>query len=149
VGPKVTASYADAVFGFAEELGLSDAVHHRQDLSPTELAAWYDDADVFVCLSEHEGFCIPLLEAMHAGLPIVAFAAGAVPETLGGAGVLLDTNRPSAVASAVNRIRGDDRLTDRLRAAGHRRLEAFSPARTRDRFVEVLAPLTRTEALRS
>ena len=54
--------------------GPVHAVHHRSDLSPAELAAWYDDADVFVCLSEHEGFCIPLLEAMHAGLPIVALA---------------------------------------------------------------------------
>ena len=94
VGPAVTAAYVEAVFGFADELGLSDAVRHGEDLSERELAAWYADADVFVCLSEHEGFCIPLLEAMQAGLPIVAFAAGAVPETLGDAGILLDTKRP-------------------------------------------------------
>jgi glycosyltransferase involved in cell wall biosynthesis len=142
VGPSVTAAYVEAVFGFAEELGLSRVVHHGEDLSDAGLAAWYADADVFVCLSEHEGFCIPLLEAMGSGLPIVAFAAGAVPETLGGAGLLLDTKRPSVVASAVDRIRRDASLAERLVAAGHRRRSAFSSPRTRARFVEVLTPLT-------
>ncbi len=148
VGPKVTAAYVEAVFGFADELGLAGAVHHRHDLTEAELAAWYHDADVFVCLSEHEGFCIPLLEAMHAGLPIVAFGAGAVPETLGDAGILLDTNRPSAAASAVHRIRSDATLGDSLVTAGHRRVKAFDPSHTRDRFVEVLGDLTLSGALR-
>jgi L-malate glycosyltransferase len=149
VGPKVTAPYVEAVFGFADELGLSDAVHHRHDLSESELAAWYDDADVFVCLSEHEGFCIPLLEAMHAGLPIVAFAAGAVPETLDDAGILLDANRPSAAASAVHRVRSDPILADQLVTAGHRRVKAFAPSRTREMFVEVLGPLAGTDGVGS
>ena len=108
------------------------------DLSEAELASWYADADVFVCLSEHEGFCIPLLEAMRSDLPIVAFAAGAVPETLGDAGILLPSKRPGVVAAAVDRVRTDAALADRLVAAGHRQLDAFSPPRTRARFVEVL-----------
>jgi glycosyltransferase involved in cell wall biosynthesis len=141
VGPPVTDAYVQAVRGFAEELGLAGAVRYGHDLSEAALAAWYADADVFVCLSEHEGFCIPLLEAMHAGLPIVAFAAGAVPETLGDAGILLDTNRPSAVASAVHRVRCDPALAGRLVASGHDRVKAFSPTRTRALFVEVLRPL--------
>ena len=107
VGPAVTESYAEAVFSLAEELGLAHAVRHGEHLSDAQLAAWYADADVFVCLSEHEGFCIPLLEAMRSGLPIVAFGAGAVPETLGAAGILLDSKRPSVVAAAVDRVRGD------------------------------------------
>jgi len=147
VGPTVTAAYVEAVFGLADELGLSDAVRHGEGLSDAELGAWYADADVFVCLSEHEGFCIPLLESMQAGVPIVAFAAGAVPETLGDAGLLLDTKRPSVVASAVDRVRRDAQLANRLIAAGHRRLEAFSPSLTEDRFVEVLTPLARCQAV--
>jgi glycosyltransferase involved in cell wall biosynthesis len=141
VGPAVTAAYAEAVFSLAEELGIGHAVRHGEHLSEAELAAWYADADVFVCLSEHEGFCIPLLEAMRSGLPIVAFAAGAVPETLGDAGILLDSKRPSVVASAVDRVRRDYDLADQLVVAGHRRLEAFSLPRTRTRFVEVLTTL--------
>lgn len=141
VGPAVTAAYVEAVFGFAEELGLSHAVRHGEHLSDPQLAAWYADADVFVCLSDHEGFCIPLLEAMQSGLPVVAFAAGAVPETIGDAGLLLATKRPSVVASAVDRVRRDPTLAERLVAAGHQRVAAFAPSRTRARFVEVLAPL--------
>ena len=139
VGPSVTPSYVAAVLALAEELGLSDAVRHVEGLTDAELAAWYDDADVFVCLSEHEGFCIPLLEAMRAGLPIVAGGSGAVPETLDGAGIVLDPARPATVAVAVDRVRRDGRLAARMADAGQRRLEAFTPARTRRRFIEALA----------
>jgi glycosyltransferase involved in cell wall biosynthesis len=141
VGPAFTQSYVEAVFAFADELGLSDAVYHGSHLSDAELAAWYADADVFVCLSEHEGFCIPLLEAMRSGLPIVAYGAGAVPETLGDAGMLLESKRPSVVATVLDRIRRDRSLADQLTAAGHRRLASFAPASTRARFVDVLGAL--------
>jgi glycosyltransferase involved in cell wall biosynthesis len=141
VGPSVTPSYARAVFDFADELGLGDAVRHGEDLTHAELAAWYADADVFVCLSEHEGFCIPLLEAMASGLPIVAYGAGAVGETLGGAGLLLDSKRPSVVATSVARVVRDPTLAASLTTVGRRRLGQFSPASTRARFVDVLGAL--------
>jgi len=138
VGPTVTPDYAAAVFAYADELGLADAVHHGEGLTTGQLGAWYEDADVFVCLSRHEGFCIPLLEAMRAGTPIVALDAGAVAETLSDAGILLPTARPATVAAAVDRVRRDRRLADLLVAAGHRRLGDFAARRTRERFVEVL-----------
>jgi L-malate glycosyltransferase len=147
VGPAVTESYAEAVFALADELGLAHAIEHGQHLSDTELAAWYADADVFVCLSEHEGFCIPLLEAMGSGTPIVAYAAGAVPETLDGAGILLDSKRPSRVAAAVDRVRRDATLAADLVKVGHRRVEAFALPTTRRRFVEVLRLVAREQAL--
>jgi glycosyltransferase involved in cell wall biosynthesis len=143
VGPAVTESYAQAVFDFAEELGVRGAIRHGEDLTPAQLAAWYEDADVFVCLSEHEGFCIPLLEAMASELPIVAYGAGAVPETLGAAGILLGSKRPSVVATAVARVVDDPSLARSLTDAGRRRLAAFSPDSTRARFVEVLGSLDR------
>ena len=73
-------------------------------VSAAELAAYYRAADVFVVCSEHEGFCVPLLEAMHYRVPIVAYAATAVPETLGDAGLLLDVKDPCTVAAAVDRV---------------------------------------------
>ncbi len=145
VGSPITKRYADAVFGLAAELGLAEAVIHGENLTTAELAAWYGAADVFVCLSDHEGFCIPLLEAMQFDLPIVAFAAGAVPETLGLAGVLLETKRPSVVAAAVDRVRRDPKLVGSLVSLGRRRLEDFEAARTRNRYVEVLEALDRQE----
>ena len=69
-----------------------------------ELLAYWAVADVFVCLSEHEGFCVPVVEAMELGVPVVAYAATAVPETLGGAGVLLDDKDPLVVAVAVDKV---------------------------------------------
>ena len=124
----MTPSYAEAVFAFADELGLADAVRHGEGLTAAQLAAWYEDADVFVCLSEHEGFCIPLLEAMRAGTPIVAFDAGAVAETLGDAGILLPEARPATVAAAVDRVHRDDRLAG---VAGGRRPPAAGRLRGR------------------
>jgi len=138
VGPAVTPDYAAAVFDLADELGLAGAVHHGEGLSAGQLTAWYEDADIFVCLSRHEGFCIPLLEAMRAGTPIVAFDAGAVGETLGDAGILLPTTRPATVAAAVDRVRRDSDLARNLERWGRRRLDDFSPELTRQRFVEVL-----------
>ena len=68
-----------------------------------ELRAAYASADLFLCLSEHEGFCVPLLEAMAFGVPVVAYDAGAVRETLRGGGVLLRDKEPAAVAALVRR----------------------------------------------
>jgi glycosyltransferase involved in cell wall biosynthesis len=141
VGPAITGSYAEAVTAFAAELGLADAVEHGEHLSPAELAAWYADADVFVCLSDHEGFCIPLLESMHFDLPIVALAAGAVPETLGSAGIVLAGKRPGAVAAAVHQVMEDEQLRSRLVIAGRQRLLDFEPEGVRRRFVEVVGGL--------
>jgi glycosyltransferase involved in cell wall biosynthesis len=147
VGPAVTESYAAAVFAFAAELGVAGSVRHAQHLTEAQLAAWYTDADVFVTLSEHEGFCIPLLEAMRADLPIVALGVGAVPETVGDAGLVLPAARPSTVAVAVDRVRRDPELAGRLVEAGHGRLSHFSPATTRRTFVELLSPLAAERAV--
>jgi L-malate glycosyltransferase len=147
VGPAVTESYAKAVFAFAAELGLAASVRHAQHLTEAQLAAWYTDADVFVTLSEHEGFCIPLLEAMRSDLPIVALAAGAVAETTGDAGLLLHDARPMAVATAVGRVRRDPALARRLVDAGGRRLRHFAAATTRARFVELLSAVATGHAV--
>jgi glycosyltransferase involved in cell wall biosynthesis len=61
-------------------------------------------ADVFLCLSDHEGFCVPLQEAMHFSLPVIAYDAGAVRETLHGGGVLLQDKRPDLVAEILDRV---------------------------------------------
>jgi glycosyltransferase involved in cell wall biosynthesis len=82
---------------------------------------------------------------MQFGLPIVAFAAGAVPETVGPAGILLETKRPSLVAAAVDRVREDTSLAGSLVALGRHRLRDFEADRTRNRFVEVLGALDRQE----
>jgi glycosyltransferase involved in cell wall biosynthesis len=122
-------------------LGLDDDVVILDSLEDSDLAEEYATADVFVCLSAHEGYCVPLLEAMSAALPIVAFDAGAVAETLGSAGLLLDDKAPSIVAEAVVALHGGalaaQMSTGRAAQAAHHSAEATS-ARLRS-FVEDFA----------
>ena len=94
-------------------LGTSD-VHVLGHVSNEELVAYYDVADVFLCASEHEGFCVPLIEAFHMGVPVVAYAAAAVPATLDGGGVLIRDKDPLAVAALVHEIATNRGLQDRI-----------------------------------
>ncbi len=141
VGGSSSHAYSTALQRFRFELGLDDAVELVGEVSDAELAAHYRAADVFVCASDHEGFCIPLLEAMHHELPIVAYASAAVPETLADAGIVLAEKSPALVAAAVHRVVTDGALRSQLTTAGHRRLADFELARTRERFAAALAPL--------
>ena len=141
VGGNSSDRYADAVRRFADDAGVGDAVTLTGPVSDGALAAHYQAADLFVCLSEHEGFCVPLVEAWQRDLPVLAYAAAAVPETLGDGGLLLADKTPASVASAAHRILGDPDLGRALAAAGRRRLSHFAPARTAERLLEVAEQL--------
>jgi glycosyltransferase involved in cell wall biosynthesis len=136
VGSAAALSYAEALLALADDVGVADAVTCVSSLSDAELAAYYEDADVFVCLSEHEGFCIPVIEAMRHDTPVVAFAAAAVPDTVGAAAVLLDDKDPLLVATAVRSLLTDEPWRARLAAAGQARVLDHAPARTVPCFVE-------------
>ena len=141
VGSGSEGAYGVAVRGLGEALGLGGSVVWAGSVSGGVLGGWYGAADVLVCLSDHEGFGVPLVEAMGSGLPVVAFDAGAVGETLGGAGVLLGDKSPLAVAAAVRRVLGDEKLRGRLAAAGRRRAAELRPGRAAAAYAEALAPL--------
>jgi glycosyltransferase involved in cell wall biosynthesis len=106
----------------AARLGTPD-VHFLGHVANEELSALYDIADVFLCASEHEGFCVPLVEAFYKGVPVLAYAATAVPATMDGAGVLYDTKDPLHVASLVNEIVEDAALHDAIVASQDAALE--------------------------
>jgi glycosyltransferase involved in cell wall biosynthesis len=135
VGGATPPSYGAAVHRLVADLGLEGSVVLTGPVPAPVLAAHYRTADVFVSLSEHEGFCVPILEAWHSALPVVALAAAAVPETVGGAGLLLPTKRsPAFSAAAVARVVGDAGLRRRLVEAGRARLaERFAPPVARAR----------------
>ncbi|HRB11789.1 MAG TPA: glycosyltransferase family 4 protein [Vicinamibacteria bacterium] len=76
-------------------------------VTQADLIAAYRSSQAFVCLSEHEGFCVPLLEAMHFGLPVLAYDAAAVGETMNGGGILLEDKDPRFVAAALDRVLTD------------------------------------------
>jgi glycosyltransferase involved in cell wall biosynthesis len=138
VGGRTSNVYYRSLELLADELGVGAAVEFTDTISHEEKLACYRAADVFVCLSEHEGFKVPAVEAMHFGIPVVAYAATAVPETVADAGVLLPTKDPLVVAAAVDRVMTDDPLRTSLVEAGRRRAEDFSLARTSARLLELL-----------
>jgi glycosyltransferase involved in cell wall biosynthesis len=105
------------------------------------LGAHYRAADVYVSVSEHEGFAVTPLEAMHHGVPVVAFGAGAVPETVGDAALCLATKGAGTVAAAVHRIVGDPALRDGLVAAGHARVAELSLEAGRRVMADHLRPV--------
>ncbi len=90
-----------------------------------ELIAYYREADLFLCMSEHEGFCVPLLEAMHFDIPVAAYNAAAVPETLDGAGVLLNTKQPVETAFLCHELLTDEKLRHRLIEGQRKRLKHY------------------------
>jgi glycosyltransferase involved in cell wall biosynthesis len=138
VGAAASHQYEVALRSMVTELGLDDAVTFVSAVSHAQLLAEYDAADVFVSASEHEGFCVPLIEAMHRDLPVIAYATTAVPETLGDGGLLLPSNEPAVLAAAAERVVADRALADRLRAAGRERRSAFASARTEQAHLELL-----------
>jgi glycosyltransferase involved in cell wall biosynthesis len=109
--------------------------------SDTAVADAYASADVLVVTSDHEGFCVPVVEAMAAGLPVVAFDQGAVPEVLGGAGVLVTTRDPYALAGAIEGVLADPAHRRRLVDAGRHRLAELDLSSAAERFVDCLLPL--------
>ncbi|MBN1297335.1 glycosyltransferase, partial [bacterium] len=116
--------YTQAMVDRVRSVGVGD-VHFTGMVDDAELVAAYRMADVFVCMSEHEGFCVPLLEAMHFDLPVLAYRAGAVPETMGGAGVLLNTRDPVVIAELVEQLRVDTGFRRSVIDGQRRRLAVF------------------------
>ena len=131
-------TYLAMLNGLAGALGARD-VHFTGHVTNAELAAYYDIADVFLCASEHEGFCVPLTEAFYARVPVLAYAATAVPWTMDGGGVLFEDKNPYYVAALVDAIVADRDLRDRVLTSQDDALERL---RRRDfagtllRFVE-------------
>ena len=134
-------AYLHRCLALAAECGVRDQVHVLHSVSDQQLADELATADVFVCLSEHEGYGVPIIEAMAADLPIVAYAAGAIPETLGAAGLLLNEKHPSLVAEAIAAVL-DGGLASEMGAARGPQLAQHSDGATADRlrnFVEDFA----------
>jgi glycosyltransferase involved in cell wall biosynthesis len=118
--------YMAMVHDFVARVGAAD-VHVLGHVSNEELTACYEVADVFLCASEHEGFCVPLMEAFHMGVPVVAYAATAVPATMDGGGILYHHKSPVDVAAIVDALVTDRALREAVlerQDAALERLEA-------------------------
>lgn len=117
--------YLSWVQGLVSYLGLQDHVCFTGHVSFEDMVAYYRLANVFVSMSEHEGFCKPLLESMYFELPIVAYAAAAVPGTLGDAGVLVHQKDYPLIAELLDLLVRDPSLRAQLLAGQRRRFAGF------------------------
>jgi glycosyltransferase involved in cell wall biosynthesis len=140
VGGVLAPAYRRWLDHLARHLRVENDVIFTDRVSDAALRAYYQLADVFLCLSEHEGFGVPLVEAMWSEVPVIAYAATAVPDTLGEAGILIHRKEIPVIAELIALIVRDKALRDRLIATGKRRVQAFTPEAVRALFRSYLAP---------
>ena len=117
-----------------DSLDLREHVLFAGHASLPELVAYYRVAHVFLCMSEHEGFCVPLLEAMVHGVPIIAYAAAGVPEALGGAGILVNDKDYPMIAEIASLLTEDEALRNQVIRRQQERAADFAPAAIAQRF---------------
>jgi glycosyltransferase involved in cell wall biosynthesis len=111
--------YFDSLVRLADDLALEDVVFTGH-VETDDLAAYYSVADVFLSMSEHEGFCAPLLEAFWFGLPVMAFDAGAVSETMAGGGILVREKAFDSIAEMAHLLVHDETLRESVIAGQNR-----------------------------
>jgi glycosyltransferase involved in cell wall biosynthesis len=139
VGNQNFADYVSWQKQLAADVGLDEtAILFAGHVSPQDMITYYRCADVYVSMSEHEGFGKPLIESMYFGLPVVAYASTAVPDTLGGAGILFHHKDFEALAELVDLLVHDHSLRRRVIARQTRRVKEFLEPQVRRRFEDHL-----------
>ncbi|HMN99014.1 MAG TPA: glycosyltransferase [Miltoncostaeaceae bacterium] len=132
--------YGQALPRLARDLGARD-VRLTGRITDDERDALYRAASAYLCTSVHEGFCAPLVEALAAGVPVVARARAAVPETLGAAGLLIPDDDLAVFAEALHEVVASEPLRATLRARAAARLAELAPTRVDALMHAALAPL--------
>ncbi|MEW6553640.1 MAG: glycosyltransferase [Actinomycetota bacterium] len=129
VAGSLLSTYHTALLSMAWRMGIQDRVLFLGKVSDARLKACYLNSHYYISMSEHEGFCVPPLEAFHFDLPVLAYAAGAVPETMGGAGVIFTDKNYPVLAEFLDRLGRDAGLRESILAAQRERLGHFGPGR--------------------
>ncbi len=145
----VDSDYTTMIKKKITESGCSSAIKMTGKVSDEKLHSIYQNSDVFLCMSEHEGFCIPLLEAMYNGLVVFAFDSTAVGETMGKAGVLFKDKDPEVVASLINDVLNDKDKKERILNEETNRVKEFSYDSVTKRLDELIEKWTSPDYIRS
>ncbi len=142
-GEPISIAYREQLVELAQRLGARN-VELPGPLGQDSLTRLYSEASAALYLSEHEGFCIPLVEAFHFGIPVVARPAGGMPEVAGDA-ALWTAEQPdlAVVAELLALTSRDSELREALAVAGRARLEEFAPARTAAKLRDAVEAVTR------
>lgn len=124
-----TELYAFSLKRLVHDFKLDHAVNFTGGMADEELRSLYEACSAYVCMSEHEGFCLPVVEAMNFGLPVVSYASSALPETIGSGGILLHEKNPARTAEVLYAAATDVQLRGQLISAGKERVKDFSFSR--------------------
>ena len=138
IGSTPISSYSEALQSFVHKLELSGSITFLGSVSDSLRDNYYSKATVYLSASIHEGFCVPLVESMSVGLPIVAHGATAVPETAGGAAMLVYSEEATTFACAVARVLQDNTLRDQMIHNGLKRSTQFSANRVEQQMRRTL-----------
>lgn len=115
-------------------------VYFSGHVSFPDILAYYKTADLFLCESEHEGFCVPLLEAMTFDVPILAYNSCAVPYTMGNSGMVFTEKNHAVVAELINLILTDEKIRSKMISSQRERLSDFDIEKTKKHFGEMISP---------
>lgn len=130
--------YYNKLSKYVEQLELKDSVVFTGHIKFDEILAYYSIAHAFVCMSEHEGFCVPLVEAMLFNIPIIAYDSSAIGDTLGNSGILLKDKNPRLVAEWMQRVVVDTELRKTIVENERERLQYFSHEHVEKMFLDSL-----------
>lgn len=140
--PDVTPGYFAALKNSMARMGImDDEVRFTGHVDWPELVAYYKGSDVFISMSEHEGFCVPLVESMICGTPIVAYSSTAVPYTLGDAGVQFKTKDYEQIAAVCHRIATEPEFRSSVLQTQQKQLEKYSEVEIEKAVQKFLEPL--------
>lgn len=140
VGSDSVPVYADRVRLLSNQLGLKDVIFAGH-VTFEELIGYYRIADVFLCMSEHEGFCVPLIECMYFGVPIIALGTTAIPDTLGDSGIIFYKKDFARIGELIDIVLYSDDLSKELIKRQKIRLQNYSNKKLEKKLIEYIINL--------
>lgn len=130
--------YYNKLKDYTRKLKLEENVLFTGHIGFDEILAYYSIADIFLCMSNHEGFCVPLVEAMFFEIPIIAYDSSAISYTLGESGFLLKEKKPLETACVIDRIAKSEQLKKTLIDGEKDRLKSFEHNVIEEQFLTYL-----------
>ena len=138
VGPLYLEKYNTELNNLINRLDLGKSVVFTNRVSLSDLKTYYRLSDAFISMSEHEGFCVPLLESMYFKLPIIAYNSTAIPFTLDKSGLLINSKKYEEIAELINLITEDSKIRDQVIKKEGERLQDFNPDKTKNKLKHII-----------
>ena len=137
VGSDGIEQYVVKLRKYIKDINVNDVII-TGSLPFEDILAYYSIANVFVCMSEHEGFCVPLVEAMFFNIPILAYSSCAIPETMSYSGIILKDKNFFLVAGWINQLISNTKLKDIILEKQQIRLRDFSYDNVKNKMCDIL-----------